>query len=96
MIRVDKARCAIKVPAASVYHAFVHKLDEPVGMLLDNIRMKKRASGGETVEWDGIVAACRDSLAGAFLRQPNPAPVAAISSTTSVQAPTASASAVQA
>ena len=48
--RVDKARHAIKVPAASVYHTFVHKLDEPVRVLLDNIHLHKRVYGGGTVE----------------------------------------------
>ena len=63
-----------------MYHAFVHKLDEPVRMLLDNIRMNKRASGGGMVEWDDIVAVCRDSLAGVLHAQPNPAPLVATSS----------------
>ena len=53
-------------------------------MLLDNIRMNKRAIGGGTVEWDDVVAVCRDSLAGVSLVQPNPAPVVATSSAASV------------
>ena len=81
---MDQAKRAVKAPAASVYHAFVHKLDEPVRMLLDNIRMNKRAIGGGTVEWDDVVAVCRDSLAGVSLAQPNPTPVVATSSAASV------------
>ena len=53
-------------------------------MLLDNIRMNKRAIGGGTVEWDDVVAVCRDSLAGVSLVQPNPTPVVATSSAASV------------
>ena len=53
-------------------------------MLLDNIRMNKRASGGETVEWDDVVAVCRDSLAGVSLVQPDSAPTATAISTVSV------------
>ena len=84
VIRVDYAKRTIKVPPTNVYHAFVHKLDEPVRMLLDNIRMNKRAIGGGTVEWDDVVAVCRDSLAGVSLAQPNPTPVVATSSAASV------------
>ena len=53
-------------------------------MLLDSIRMNKRASGGGTVEWDNVVAVCRDSLAGVSPAQPNPVPIATASSTASV------------
>ena len=60
VIRVDQAKRAAGAPATSVYHAFVHKLDEPVRMLLDNIRVNKRANGGGAVEWDDVVAVCRD------------------------------------
>ena len=81
VIRVDYAKRTIKVPPTNVYHAFVHKLDEPMRMLLDNIHMNKQASGGGTVEWDDVVAVCRDSLAGVSLAQPNPAPTATASGT---------------
>ena len=46
VIRVEQARRAVRAPATSVYHAFVHKLDGAMRLLLDNVRMNKRASGG--------------------------------------------------
>ena len=72
-----------------MYHAFVHNLDEPVRMLLDSIRLNKRASGGGTVEWDDVLAICRDLLAGVSFAKQNPVPPAATSSIISVQVPTA-------
>ena len=46
MIRVEQARRAVWAPSNSVYHAFVHMLDASVRLLLDNVHMNKRASGG--------------------------------------------------
>ena len=46
VIRVEQARRAVWAPATSVYHAFVHKLDASVRLLLDNVHMNKRALGG--------------------------------------------------
>ena len=49
---------------SSTYHAFVHKLEPAVRLLLDNVRVNKRANGGGKVTWEDVVAICRDSLAG--------------------------------
>ena len=46
MIIVEQARQAVWASSNSVYHAFVHKLDASMRLLLDNVRMNKRASGG--------------------------------------------------
>ena len=46
-----------------MYHAFIHKLDDQVRALVENVRMNKRASGGN-VYWGDVVALCRDALAG--------------------------------
>ena len=46
-----------------MYHAFIHKLDDQVRALVENVRMNKRASGGN-VDWGDVVALCRDALAG--------------------------------
>ena len=46
VIRVEQARRVVQAPSNSVYHTFVHKLDASVRLLLDNVRMNKRASGG--------------------------------------------------
>ena len=50
--------------AAQVYHAFVHKLDPQVRLLLGNAHVNKRANGGGAVTWDKVVAMCRESLVG--------------------------------
>ena len=50
--------------AQSVYHAFIHKLDDQVRALVENMRMNKRVSGGGNVDWLDVVALCRDVLAG--------------------------------
>ena len=64
VVRVNQARRAIEVPSSSVYHAFVHKLDEHTPLLVDNMRMNKRAGGLGSVGWEDVVAICRDVLAG--------------------------------
>ena len=64
VVRVDQARRAIKAPSSSVYHTFVHKLDEHTRLLVDNMRMNKRAGGLGSVGWEDVVAICRDALAG--------------------------------
>ena len=46
VIRVEQTRRAVWAPATSAYHAFVHKLDASVRLLLDNVHMNKRAFGG--------------------------------------------------
>ena len=46
-----------------MYYAFIHKLDDQVRALVENVRMNKRASG-ENVDWGDMVALCRDALAG--------------------------------
>ena len=62
--------------ASSVYYAFIHKLDDQVRALVENMRMNKRAGGGGNVEWSDVVALCRDVLAGILVSQlsvqPNP------------------------
>ena len=77
VIRVEQARRAVRASATSVYHAFVHKLDDSVRLLLDNIRVNKRANGGGPVTWEDVVAICRDSLAGVSLATTNAALMAA-------------------
>ena len=47
-----------------MYHAFVHKLDDQVRALVENVRMNKRAGGGGDVAWKDVVALCHDALAG--------------------------------
>ena len=46
-----------------MYYAFIHKLDDQVRALVENVRMNKRASRGN-VDWGDVVALCRDALAG--------------------------------
>ena len=46
-----------------MYPAFIHKLDDKVRALVENVHMNKRASGGY-VDWGDVVALCRDALAG--------------------------------
>ena len=70
VVRVDQARRAIKAPSASVYHAFVRKLDEHTWLLVDNMRMNKRAGGLGSVGWEDVVAICRDALAGVSVATP--------------------------
>ena len=50
----------MKASATSVYHAFVHKLDDSVCLLLHKIRVNKRANEGGPVSWEDMVAICRD------------------------------------
>ena len=88
VIRVEQARRAVNAPSASVYHTFVHKLDESVQLLLDNLRVNKRANGGGAVTWEDVVAICRDSLAGVSLAVANAAPTAAPGKPASVPVPT--------
>ena len=54
----------MRATAAQVYHAFVHKLDPQVRLLLNNVCVNKRANGDGPVTWEDVVAICRDSLAG--------------------------------
>ena len=63
-IRVEQARRAVKATGASTFHAFVHKLDASVWLLLYNARVNKHANGGGLVTWDDIVSIPRDSLVG--------------------------------
>ena len=60
----DQARRAIRAPSSSIYHAFVHKLDAPTRLLVDNMNMNRRAGGFGSVGWEDIVALCRNALAG--------------------------------
>ena len=46
-----------------MYHAFVHKLDDKVRALVENVCMNKHAGRGDNVEWKDVVALCRDTLA---------------------------------
>lgn len=64
VIRVEQARRAVKASGVATLHAFMHRLDASVRMLLDNVRVNKRASGRGPVTWEDVVAICRDSLAG--------------------------------
>ena len=57
-------------------------------MLLDTVRLNRGASSKRTVEWDDVVATCRDSLAGVSLAKLNNVPATVTSSLTSVQVPT--------
>ena len=50
----------MKASPVGVYHAFVYKLDESVQLLLDNLHVNKRASGGGPVTWEDVVAICRE------------------------------------
>ena len=50
-----------------VYHAFVYKLEPQVRLLLDNVRVNKRANGGGSITWEDMVAIFRDSLAGVLI-----------------------------
>ena len=72
VVWVDQARRAIKVLSSSVYHAFVHKLDEHMRLLVDNMRMNKRAGGLGSAGWEDVVAICRDALAGVSVMTPLP------------------------
>ena len=56
-----------------MYHAFIHKLDDQVRALVENVRMNKRASGGN-VDWGDVVALCRDALEGVSAATANPNP----------------------
>ena len=60
-----------------VYHVFVHKMDDSVRLLLDNVRVNKCASGGDSVTWEDMVAICRDLLAGVSLTVANAVPIVA-------------------
>ena len=60
VLRVEQARLAVKASPVGVYHAFAYKLDEPVQLLLDNLRVNKRASGGGPVTWGDVVAICSE------------------------------------
>ena len=60
--------------ALSVYHAFIHKLDDQVRASVENMRMNKRAGGGGNVEWSNVVALYRDVLAGILVSQPSAQP----------------------
>ena len=46
VIRVEQARRVVRAPVTNVYHGFVHKLDASVRLLINYVRMNKRASGG--------------------------------------------------
>ena len=72
VVWVDQANRAIKAPSASVYHAFMHKLDEHTRLLVDNMYMNKRAGGLGSVGWEDAVAICRDALAGVYVATPPP------------------------
>ena len=72
VVRVDQARRAIKAPFTSVYHAFVHKLNEHTRLLVDNMRMNKPACGLGSVGWEDVVAICKDALADVSIVTPPP------------------------
>ena len=54
-----------------MYHAFIHKLDDQVRALVENVHMNKHAGGGGNVEWKDVVALCRDALAGILVSRPS-------------------------
>lgn len=60
VIRVEQARRAVNASSVSLYHAFIHKLDECMQLLLDNVRANKCASGCGPVNWEDVAANCRD------------------------------------
>ena len=70
VVRIDQARQAIKAPSSSIFHAFLHKLDEHTRLLVDNMRMNKRAGGLGSVGWEDVFAICRDALAGVSVVTP--------------------------
>ena len=70
VVWVDQARRVIKAPSSSVYHAFVHKLDEHTWLLVDNMHMNKCAGGLGSVGWEDVVAICRNVLAGVSVATP--------------------------
>ena len=94
VIQVEQARRVVNASSVSLYHAFVHKLDESVQLLLDNVRVNKRANGHGIVNWEDVVAICRDLLAGISLTVGNAAPTAALGKPASAQVPTTSTSIV--
>ena len=50
----------------------MHKLDEHTRLLVDNMRMNRRAGGLGSVGWKDVVAICRDALAGVSVTTPLP------------------------
>ena len=52
----------------------MHKLDDQVRALVENMRMNKRVGGGGNVEWGDVVVLCRDVLAGILVLQPSAQP----------------------
>ena len=62
--------------ASATYHAFLHKLEPAVRLLLDSVHINKHANGGGIVTWDDVVVICHDSLAGVSIAGVGPAPIA--------------------
>ena len=44
------------VDVTTTYHAFVSKLDISMQSLLDNLRVNRGVSGGDSVTWADVVA----------------------------------------
>ena len=57
----------LSIDAKTTYHAFVHKLDMGVRVLLESERLHKQAAGGGANQWLDVVNLCRDSLSGVSL-----------------------------
>ena len=94
VIQVEQARRVVNASSVSLYHAFVHKLDESVQLLLDNVCINKCTNGRSPVNWEDMVAICRDLQAGVFHMVANAVAMAAPGKPASAQVPTASASTV--
>ena len=56
LIQVKQARRAVNTSLVTVYHTFIHKLDESVQLLLDNLRLNECANGHGPVNWEDMVA----------------------------------------
>ena len=60
MICMEQEHMCQGVDIATIYHAFMSKLDINMQTLLDNIQVSKRATGGGSLTCADVVATCRD------------------------------------
>ena len=60
VIQIEQVIRVVIASLTSMYHTFVHKLDESVQLLLDNLGVNKSANGGSPVIREDMVAICRD------------------------------------
>ena len=70
VLQVEQERRCQGLDEVTTYHAFVHKVDDHTKVMLDNLRVTKKATNQGTTTWQDVVEICRDRLSGVALLPP--------------------------